>query len=83
MKGVLVDVQARSITDADSITLRDQAGKVYLFRVSPGVTQDPDHPTNASHLRAHMAQGQPVIVTYEDAVAGLLAVRVIDAAPGG
>ena len=81
VQGVLVDVQSRSIADADSITVRDQSGVTRTFRVSDRVARDPEHPTNASHLRLHMAMGLPVIVEYEDAPEGPLAVRVADASP--
>jgi len=83
IQGFLIDVQSQDLTDAESIRLRDQAGVIYSFRVSLRVARDPDHPTNASHLRLHMAMGQPVTVDYEDDGEGLLAVRITDAmAPG-
>ena len=78
---MLIDVQSRSIADADSITVRDQGGVTRTFRVSERVAKDPEHPTNASHLRLHMAMGQPVIVDYEDGPEGPLAVRVADVSP--
>ena len=81
-RGVLIAVQARSLNDTDSMTLRDQAGRVQVFRVSPQVAAAPEHPTTGSHLREHMALGLPVIVDYVAEPSGPLAVRITDAASG-
>ena len=82
MQGVLIDVQSRSLTETVSISLRDANGATHIFRVSPQVAADPQHPTTASHLREHMALGLPVLVEYQDDSAGSLAVRVTDRVPG-
>jgi len=80
-RGILVDVQSREIVNADAVTLRDETGASRTFRVSPEVASNPEHPNTASHLRQHMAAGDPVIVRFRDSPDGLLAVLILDAAP--
>jgi hypothetical protein len=78
VRGVLVDVQSREIVNADAITLRDEAGALHTFRVSPEVATDREHPNTASHLRQHLALADPVIVRYRDTAEGRLAVQIVD-----
>ena len=79
--GVLVDVQAREIVHADSVRVRDAAGREWDFQVSPGVASDPTHPNTASHLRQHLVFGDPVIVHYRETPQGLLAMQILDVTP--
>jgi hypothetical protein len=76
---VLVDVESREIQNADSVTLRTDDGATLVFRVSPEVASNPDHRNSASHLRAHMIAGDPVIVRYRTIDDGLLAIQIADA----
>lgn len=78
VRGLLVDVQAQEIVHAEALTVRDAAGALHTFRVSAEVAENSDHPVSASHLRQHMAAGDPVIVRFRMAPEGALAVRVLD-----
>lgn len=68
-----MNVQARSIVETESITLRADDGRELVFRVDRAVDFTP------GHLREHMALAQPVLVTYEQTPDGLLAVKIDDA----
>ena len=79
VRGVLLDVRASSRTITDGLTLRDEAGNVWEFDVSPEVLNNDEEPQTASHLRQHMALVDPVIVRYRSTDTGPIAVRVSDA----
>lgn len=76
--GVLVDVQARSIIHAESVSLRDGQDRMWTFQVSPEVATNPVEPQSASHLRQHMFLGERMRVYYRETPEGLLAVRIVD-----
>ena len=76
--GILLDVQANDLVQAESVTLRTDDGKVRVFRVSPKVSQDPQHPNTASHLRQHMTVADRVVVLYQDEPTGPIAVQIYD-----
>lgn len=82
IQGVLVDVQSQEITNADAITLRDDAGTLHTFRVSPAVAAHPEHPSTAAHLRQEMMGAARLIVRYQETGEGRLAIEVFHA-PGG
>jgi hypothetical protein len=73
VRGLILNVQARSIAQAEAITLRADDGREVVLRVDPGVEMPP------GHLREHMALGEPVLVTYQQTPDGLLATRIDDA----
>ena len=81
IRGILVDVQAREIANADAVTLRDGSGRLHTFRVSPEVAANPEHPNTASHLRQHMVNADPVIIRYRETPDAPLALRILDAPP--
>jgi len=72
-RGLVVNVQARSIAVTEAVTVRTDDGRELTFRVDPGVDVTP------GHLREHMTLAQPVLVTYEQTPDGLLATRIDDA----
>ncbi len=59
VRGVLVRVEARSLTELEFLDVRDDTGFVWRFR--PGLSYRGFSP---SHLREHMVQGLPVTVVY-------------------
>jgi hypothetical protein len=71
-RGLVVNVQARSIAEAEGITLRTDDGRELVLRIQKGVDVTP------GHLREHMTLGEPVVVTYESTPDGLLAVKIDD-----
>jgi hypothetical protein len=72
-RGLVVNVQARSITETEAITLRADDGRELTLRVDRGVDMTP------GHLREHMTLALPVLVTYEQTPDGWLATRIDDA----
>ena len=59
VRGAVVRVQARSLTELDFLDVRDDTGFIWRFR--PGLSYRGFTP---SHLREHMVQGLPVTVVY-------------------
>ncbi len=67
-----MDVQSNSITDLDSVTVRDESGKLWTFKAESSLSFSP------SHLREHQAFAWPVTVFYEETSEGLLANNITD-----
>ena len=72
VQGLVVDVQSGSITDLDSVTVRDESGKLWTFKAEGSLSFSP------SHLREHQAFAWPVTVFYEETPEGLLANGITD-----
>ncbi len=73
VRGLLTDVQARSISQVETLTVEEQGtGKQWMFQTDGDIGPTP------SHLRAHMLQGEPVTVHYMERDGRLLAVKVTD-----
>jgi len=74
--GVVVAVQATSITSVQGFSIRTADGRTIDFRVGTleNATQFP-----AGHLAEHKVSLQPVRVTYIDDGSGPVAVRLDDA----
>ncbi len=72
VRGVITAVEARSLSNADRIIVRDAQGKTWDFRVAPEVDVTP------GHLRQHMAFGEPVTVYYRRTPDGLVAYQITD-----
>jgi len=72
VRGVLVDVQSRSLQQLDSFTLRTDAGQELTFTPAPTFNQGVSHAMTPGHLRQHMALADPVTVTYRDDGSGQL-----------
>ena len=62
----------RSITDLDSVTVRDESGKLWTFKTEGFLGFSP------SHLREHQAFAWSVTVFYEETPDGLLANSITD-----
>ena len=73
VRGLVTDVQASSITQVDSLTLREEGtGKLWTFQAKEHVGLTP------SHIRQHILQGQLLTVHYEERRGQLFAVLVTD-----
>jgi hypothetical protein len=59
VQGLVVAVEGRSITELESLAIRDEAGKIWTFASGASFVG-----FTASHLREHQLLGQPVVVTY-------------------
>ena len=76
--GVLVGVEATSITRTDAFTLRSDDGAERRFVVSAEADRA-GHAQSPGHLRQHMTYGDRMIVHYRETKDGLLAVQIDDA----
>ena len=74
--GVIIDVQATSLTRIDSFTLRDNDGRMLVFRMAPDASQDPREGYFPSHLRTHALAAEQVTVFYREENGKLLALRL-------
>jgi|TARA_Y100000031_G_scaffold145723_1_gene178634 hypothetical protein len=59
VRGLVVAVEGRNITELESLAIRDEAGKIWTFTSDAGFVG-----FTPSHLREHQLQGHPVAVTY-------------------
>ncbi len=72
VRGVIIRVEATSLTRTDQIELRTDDGLTLRFAVSPEVKMTP------GHLREHMLFGEPVTVFYVENSSRLLATDITD-----
>ena len=72
VRGVILEVQATSLTDLGSLVVRDQSGATWSFegRGYRGVSP--------SHLREHMVQGLAVTVRYHEEQGSLVIDAITD-----
>ena len=80
-RGVLLDVEAPSIQQVDSFTLRTDDGQELHFVTAPNFNQGISHLMTPGHMRQHMALADPVEVTYRDDNGTLVALTAIDVSP--
>lgn len=72
VRGLIVLVTPRSLTEVETLRIRDGAGRVWTF-----TTQGPVEIT-PSHLLQHQLQGESVLVIYIAKGDTLVAVKVTD-----
>lgn len=75
---MLLEVRSTSIVQDERITLRDEGGRVRIIGVAPERMNNPEHRHSASHLRQHMALGDPMVVHDRETPEGPVALRIID-----
>ena len=73
VKGLVAAVEGRSITELESLEIRDETGKNWTFTAGAGFVG-----FTPSHLREHQLQGHPVTVTYAAEGDTLVAVNITD-----
>lgn len=78
VQGVLLDVEAPSIQQVDSFTLRTDDGQEMHFVTAPNFNEGVSHQMTPGHMRQHMALADPVQVTYRDDNGTLLALTAVD-----
>ena len=66
VRGLVTDVQARSLLELESLQVVDDQGTVWDFLPGPQRVAGAGHDYTPSHLRQHMVQGVPIIVTYTE-----------------
>lgn len=72
VRGIVLDVQARSLTEVESLTIQDREGRMWRFQAEGNLGFTP------SHIREHMLQGQEMTVTYREEGDILVALKVMD-----
>jgi hypothetical protein len=77
-RGVLLDVEAPSLQQVDSFTLRTDDGEELHFTTAPDFNQGVSHLMTPGHMRQHMALADPVEVTYRNDSGRLVALSAID-----
>ena len=74
--GVVIAVDAVSLTEVRSFTLREAGGKTLVFSLGSlenGIEFPP------GHLAEHVGSSKPIVVTYRDDGGTLKALRISDA----
>ncbi|MDE2822432.1 MAG: hypothetical protein OXK79_02875 [Chloroflexota bacterium] len=66
VRGLVTDVQARSLLELESLQIVDGQNVVWEFRSGTRGVTGTGHDYTPSHLRQHMVQGVPIIVTYTE-----------------
>ena len=72
VRGQIVLVTPRSLTELETLQIRDGDGKVWTFTAEGPLEFTP------SHLREHQLLGQSVVVTYVAKGDALVAVKIED-----
>jgi hypothetical protein len=76
VRGVLLEVRSSSIARVDGLRLRADDGRELEFMGSADLARDLEG--SPGHLRQHMAQVDPVTITYRETPEGLVADKVQD-----
>ena len=72
VRGLITEVQPRSLTEVATFTVQDDVGRTWTFETEGPIDFTP------SHLREHMLTGQWITVYYREQDNRLLAERVTD-----
>ena len=72
VRGHVVEVVSRSITEVETLRIRDAGGKTWTFTTEGFIGFSP------AHLREHQLFGQTALVTYVEKPGRLVAVNVTD-----
>ena len=75
--GFVTAMDAKTLTEVESFTLRTPDGSVIMFRVGPLDLSGGGFP--AAHLREHMALAQPIAVAWVERDGQRVATKVVDA----
>ncbi|MSQ25366.1 MAG: hypothetical protein EXR49_03690 [Dehalococcoidia bacterium] len=75
VRGVIVGVQAASLVEWETMTIRTAGGEEKTFRRGAGIDLAR---WRAAHLREHMTEGAAITVVYEQAGDVLTAVEIRD-----
>jgi hypothetical protein len=76
--GVLLAVESQSIQRVDSFTLRTDDGQEFDFVAAPDFNSQPGGAFTPGHMRQHMAQAEPVTITYREESGRLVALTATD-----
>jgi hypothetical protein len=74
--GVIIEVEASSLTEVDAFVLQTNDGERLSFGVAPDAQRDPQEGFVASHLRSHASLGEQVSIAYRSEDGQLLALTI-------
>ncbi len=66
VRGLVTDVKARSLLELELLRVTDEQNTEWEFRQGRDSMTGAGHDYTPSHLRQHMVQGVPIIVTYSE-----------------
>ena len=66
VRGLVTDVEAGSLLELELLRVTDEQNTEWEFRPGREGVTGAGHDYTPSHLRQHMVQGVPVIVTYRE-----------------
>ena len=66
VRGLVTDVEARSLLELELLRVTDEQNTEWEFRPGRDGVTGVGHDYTPSHLRQHMVQGVPIIVTYRE-----------------
>ena len=73
VRGRVLEVIGRNIVELETLRIRDESGKVWVFGAGEGFIG-----LSPSHLREHQLIGDSVLVTYVNQDSELIAVDITD-----
>ncbi len=71
-RGVIVEITDRNLTEIESLTIRDDDGRLWTFATEGALEKD------GAHLRLHQVLGQTIEVVYEERDGLLIATGLRD-----
>ena len=72
MRGVIVEVSDRNLAEIETLTIRDDDGRLWTFSTTGPLEK------NGAHLRLHQVLGQTIEVRYEERDGRLMATSLRD-----
>jgi hypothetical protein len=76
--GVIVYVDAPTLTQLNSFTLHTDDDRTLVFHIAPGASRDAQNGLAGSHLRSHQLVATRVEITYRKQGDTLLAESILD-----
>ena len=76
--GVIINVEAPSLTQLNSFTLHTDDGRTLVFHIAPEASRDPQQGFIGGHLRSHLLEASKVEITYRKQGDELLALKLRD-----
>lgn len=72
VRGIIVEVTDRSLAEIETLTIRDDQGRLWTFTTEEALEK------NGAHLRLHQVLGQTIEVRYEEREGRLIATELRD-----
>ena len=76
VEGIITNVDAASLTQVETFTMRDNDNNIIVFRIAPDATQDLEEDFVPSHLREHAVAVGQVKVFYRVEDGEFLALKI-------